>query len=91
MLVEVIMANDQTSLAQRSQEKLYFDHKDMDYYLSWLVGRQIYDGSEAIECFDVAGRIEDGDAESWQREWGTLAHRVEDQARMAASDLDTRR
>jgi pimeloyl-ACP methyl ester carboxylesterase len=88
MLVEVIMANDQTSLAQRSQEKLYFDHKDMDYYLSWLVGRQIYDGSEATECFDVAGRIEDGDAESWQREWGTLAHRVEDQARMALSSGD---
>ena len=82
------MASDRTSLAQRSREKLYFDHIDMDYYLSWIVGRQIYGGSGAGECFDVAARIVNGDAESWQREWGPLAHRVEDQARMALSGED---
>jgi hypothetical protein len=72
------MTKDRTPFAQRSQEKLYFDHKDMDYYLSWIVGRQIYDGSDPTECFDVAVRIEDGDAESWQREWSILARRVEE-------------
>ena len=64
------MTKDRTAFAQRSQEKLYFDHKDMDCYLSWIVGRRIYDGSDPTECFDVAARIEDGDAQSWQREWG---------------------
>ncbi len=88
MLLEVIMANDRTSLAQRSQQKLYFDHKDMNYYLSWIVGRQIYDGSDAGECFDVAAQIVNGDAESWQREWGTLAPRVEDRAHTALSSED---
>ncbi len=71
------MTNDQTSFAQRSREKLYFDHKDMDYYLSWVLGRQIYDGSDAGECFDVAARIVNGAAESWKREWANLAPRVE--------------
>ena len=33
------MANHRTSLTQRTQEKLYFDHMDMDYYIYWKVGR----------------------------------------------------
>jgi pimeloyl-ACP methyl ester carboxylesterase len=82
------MTNDQTPLVQRSREKLYFDHKDMDYYFSWILGRQIYDGSDKGECLDVAGRIVDGDAESWQREWATLAPRVEDRAHTALSNGD---
>jgi pimeloyl-ACP methyl ester carboxylesterase len=82
------MTNDQTSLTQRSQKKLYFDHKDMDYYLSWIVGRRIYGGSDATECFDAAARIVDGDAESWQREWGVLAPRVEDRAHTALGSGD---
>lgn len=40
------MATNQTSIAQRSRKKLYFDHHDMDYYFSWIMGRQIYDGVE---------------------------------------------
>ena len=88
MLPRTIMTNDQTSLTQRSQKKLYFDHKDMDYYLSWIVGRRIYGGSDATECFDAAARIVDGDAESWQREWGVLAPRVEDRAHTALGSGD---
>ncbi|GMV52187.1 MAG: dipeptidyl aminopeptidase [Nitrospira sp.] len=77
------METRQTSIAQRSQEKLYFDHRDMDYYFSWIMGRQIYDGSEAGECFDAAASIVDGDAASWQRAWRSLAERVEGQAQTA--------
>lgn len=82
------MATHQTSIAQRSREKLYFDHQDMDYYFSWIRGRQIYDGSEADECLDVAARIVDGDAASWQSAWRTLAERVEGQAQTALSRGD---
>jgi pimeloyl-ACP methyl ester carboxylesterase len=60
----------------------------MDYYLSWILGREIYDGSEAGECFDVASHIVDGDPASWQSEWGNLALRVEEQAQAALSGGD---
>ena len=70
-------------LVQRSQQKLYFDHKDMDYYFAWIVGRQIYDGSKVEECFDVASRIIDGDRESWQQEWVKLAKHIEKQGSQA--------
>lgn len=82
------MAANPTSIAQRSREKLHFDHQDMDYYLSWIMGRQIYDGSEAGECLDVASRIVDGDAASWRSEWRSLAGRVEGQAQTALSRGD---
>jgi pimeloyl-ACP methyl ester carboxylesterase len=77
------METSQSSIAQRSQEKLYFDHRDMDYYFSWIAGRQIYDGSEIHECLDVASRIVNGDPESWCSVWGRLAERVEAQAQAA--------
>ena len=74
------MATPPTAIAQRSTTKLFFDHKDMDYYLSWVVGRQIYDGSDRHECLATAARIQNGDAASWQRAWEGLAQRIEAQA-----------
>jgi hypothetical protein len=82
------MTTDATAIAQRSAEKLYFDHKDMDYYLSWIVGRQIYGGSDTGECMETAARIQNGDAESWQRAWIDLAGRVEEQALAARARQD---
>ncbi len=77
------MKTKQTAIAKRSQQKLYFDHKDMDYYFAWIVSRQIYDGSKVEECFDVASRIIDGDLESWQQEWVKLAQEIEKQGSQA--------
>lgn len=77
------MAPAQNALAQRSREKLYFDHPDMDYYLAWIMGRQIYNGSDADECLATAAKIEDGDAASWQRAWQALAERVAAEAQAA--------
>lgn len=74
------MENQQASFAQRSLEKVYFEHKEMDYYLAWILGREIYEGSDAGECMGVAKRIVDGDVGSWQREWPVLAEQVEQQA-----------
>jgi hypothetical protein len=59
----------QTSIAQRSLEKLRFKHSDMDYYLTWIMGREVYNGSDPAECMETAARIKDGDAESWYTEW----------------------
>jgi pimeloyl-ACP methyl ester carboxylesterase len=80
------MTTQQTAIAQRSEQKIYFDHKDMDYYLSWVMGRQIYDGSAADECLETAARIVNGDAASWQRAWLDLARRVEEHAKSCHAD-----
>jgi pimeloyl-ACP methyl ester carboxylesterase len=82
------MATQPSAIAQRSTEKLFFDHKDMDYYFSWIVGRQIYDGSDRDECLETAARIQNGDAASWQRAWEELAGRVEAQALAAHARQD---
>lgn len=74
------MGIKQTEIAQRSQQQHYFDHRDMDYYFSWILGRQIYGGSISEECFEAASQIVDGDPESWQRVWVNLAQQVEAQA-----------
>ena len=77
------MSKENTSFAQRSLKKVYFDHKDMDYYLSWILGREIYNGSDHKECLSAARRITKADAESWGREWRALAKQVQDQAEHA--------
>ena len=82
------MANENTSFAQRSMKKIYFDHKDMDYYLSWILGREIYDGSNREECLSTAKRITNADVESWRREWTFLAEWVQNQAEDALQKGD---
>jgi pimeloyl-ACP methyl ester carboxylesterase len=83
------MSTEVTSFAQRSLKKIHFDHRDMDYYLSWMLGRQIYDGSDREECLSTAARISNADAESWHREWNTLAEKVQDEARYALQNDET--
>lgn len=80
-------------LAQRSQQTLRFAHKDMDYYLGWIMGREIYGGSRSDECLGAAASIQDGDPVSWQTEWRRLAEQVEAQAlaAQAAGDRDAAR
>lgn len=85
------MNTEQTAIAPRSQKKLHFDHKDMDYYFSWVVGRKIYDGSDEEECFATAARIVDGDAQSWQAEWQRLAEEVKAEAERALRSGDRER
>lgn len=71
---------DTTAFAQRSLEKVHFEHKDMDFYLSWILGREIYEGSDHRECLETAARVPNADVASWHREWAALAQRVEAQA-----------
>lgn len=82
-----------TAFAQRSSEKIHFEHKDMDYYLAWILGREIYEGSDRHECLETATRIPNADVQSWYREWAALAERVEAQAEaaLAAGEHETAR
>ena len=82
------MSNNKTSFAHRSLKKIHFDHKDMDYYLSWILGREIYDGSNHDECLSTARRIINADKESWYREWSFLAELLQDQAERALQNGD---
>lgn len=83
------MEGEGTPLAQRSTRKLYFDHKDMDYYFAWIVGRGLYEGSDREECFAVASRIPNADVAAWRREWAAAAGRTVAQAEAARASGDT--
>jgi pimeloyl-ACP methyl ester carboxylesterase len=76
------------ALAQRSRRTLHFAHPDMDYYLAWIAGRSVYDGSDPDECLAAARDITDGDAQSWRTTWRALAERVEARVRAAAAAGD---
>jgi pimeloyl-ACP methyl ester carboxylesterase len=67
------MNKENTAFAQRSSEKIHFDHKDMDYYLSWMMGREIYDGSDRTELLETAQKIPNANVEAWYTEWSALA------------------
>lgn len=77
------MENKNTAFAQRSLEKIHFDHKDMDYYLSWILGREIYDGADKAECMETVQKIPNANVEAWYKEWSALAQRIEAQAEEA--------
>ena len=83
------MSTETTSFAQRSLKTIHFDHRDMDYYLFWILGREIYDGSNREECLSTAARISNADAESWHREWSTLAEKVQHEAEDALQSDET--
>jgi hypothetical protein len=46
------------------RENTVFWPQGMGFYLLWIVGRQIYGGSDTGECMETAARIQNGDAES---------------------------
>ncbi|MBX3492939.1 MAG: alpha/beta fold hydrolase [Parvibaculum sp.] len=81
-------AHPDAALAQRGGAKVHFDHTDMDYYLSWILGRHFAEGADAEECMEVARGVADGDPASWQAAWPKLGERLE---RAAQADLDAGR
>ncbi len=83
------MKKQDSAIAQRSLHKIHFDHKDMDYYLSWIMGREIYEGSRATECLTTAARIKEADAQSWHQAWLALAQQVEAEAETALQQGQT--
>jgi hypothetical protein len=67
--------------AHKQFVRLHFDDDEMDFALQWILGSISMGGCEIGEAFTTAGNITSGDAESWQREWATMAERVEARGR----------
>ena len=56
---------------------LHFDNSLFDGQLLRALGKAYDRGADIGECFSTAFRIQDGDRESWYREWNRTAMRVE--------------
>jgi pimeloyl-ACP methyl ester carboxylesterase len=66
---------------QRHKNKIYFKDPDLDLYLqAFPLNHQSYGGAAAGEAFYAASRVDEKDLESWVREWGSLAARLEVEA-----------
>ena len=74
------MTSEQTGMLQRSGKRLFFEHQEMDFYFSWVLGRHFYEGCDEQTCYDVAARIVDGDAASWRAAWRRVAEETFAQA-----------
>jgi len=76
-------AQKETYDAHRSYTRYHFEDDEMDFAFQWLLGSIPNGGAEIGEAFYVAGNIEDGNPESWQKEWEKMAIRKETRAKTA--------
>jgi hypothetical protein len=56
--------------------KLFFDDEDFDGQLLRALSYTAYEGADIGECFETAGRIEEGDRDSWYEAWTKTADRM---------------
>ncbi len=61
-------------------ERLHFESCEMDFWLKVILAYGGYSGAQTGECMAVAKRTEDGNPESWVREWASMARHVEGRA-----------
>ena len=54
----------------------FFDHEQFNFELQFALGGVHYGAGDIGEMLSTAGRIADGDAESWCREWIATGQRV---------------
>lgn len=57
--------------------KLIFNDEGFSFRLLGTIGKSAFGGSDIGECLSTAYRIEDGDFESWYKEWLKTAEMVE--------------
>ena len=55
--------------AHESQTRMHFQDNEMEFSLALILGATANGGCEIGEAFVTAGRIEEGNAASWQKEW----------------------
>ncbi|HEY2162047.1 MAG TPA: hypothetical protein VGH24_12130 [Solirubrobacteraceae bacterium] len=60
-----------------------FKNEDFEFGLSIALGSTYSAQADAGECLAVAGRIKNGDSDSWVKEWSDAAARVRDAATAA--------
>lgn len=63
--------------AHASQTRMHFQDNEMEFSLALILGATMNGGCEIGEAFFTAGRIIEGDAASWHKEWVEMAGRVE--------------
>jgi Esterase FrsA-like len=63
--------------AHESHTRMHFQDNEMEFSLALILGATMNSGCEIGEAFFTAGRITEGDAVSWQKEWVEMAKRVE--------------
>lgn len=63
--------------AHESHTRMHFQDNEMEFSLALILGATMNSGCEIGEAFFTAGRITEGDAKSWQKEWIEMAKRVE--------------
>ena len=63
----------------------FFKNDMFDYNLQLALGSAYYGGSDVGEVLATAGRTQDGDFESWYREWYATAERVRGIAEQSAA------
>ena len=62
-----------------------FKNEDFEFGLSIALGSTYSDQADVGECLAVAGRIKNGDADSWVREWTAVGGRAREIATQAES------
>ncbi len=70
-------AQDRKFDAHEQFVQLHFADHEMDFAFQWILSAASNKGSEIGEAFYTAGKIKNGDAQSWQDEWKNMAGRVE--------------
>ncbi len=69
----------------------YFKNMEMDFVFQWVLGSATTGGCEVGEVFYAAGRMDENDPLTWQREWYEMGIRKEKRAEkaLAAGNRDT--
>lgn len=68
--------SEEKGLPRNPHVKFHFQREEFDFFFQWLTGMSTHGGCQIGEAFYVASQIEDGNIESWIREWGAMSKRV---------------
>ena len=68
-----------------ARTRRFFKNRRFDFATAIALGSIYHKGADAGEIFSTIGRIRDGDAESWHREWLATGERVLEQARKSSA------
>jgi hypothetical protein len=63
-----------------------FKHEDFRYGYEIVLGSAYRGYADVGEVLSTAGRVKDGDADAWVREWCATAERLEEEARREEGD-----
>lgn len=74
--------NDNISVSHWTSTK-FSKHILMDALIKHVLGLMLYGMSDLGEVLEVVGQLEAADEESWISAWGSVAHRLQERAKMA--------